>query len=483
MEIFEYLVDEQAPNFREHLGVSENNRILFSGKYGKGKTTFITQFFSNQEKYIPEKKFLPITIRPINYSISSNEDIVKYIKYDILVELVNKVGDPIESFQDFSFGDVLPSYLRKNADTVLIEILKIASKLNKKLPEIVPGLEKLYLDIKSFRDELNAQKEDKIILDFLKRIESESFSIYENDAITLLIEKALAKSELSTILIIDDVDRIDPEHIFRILNVFSAHSDSVGGKENKFGFDQIMIVCDLENIRNIFFARYGSNVDFSGYIDKFFSKNVYYFQNYDQLKRASLAILANKRIRTSFQDKTLDKILGLNDGIGFVPLISNLLDLNLLSLRSFINLHVSENEIFKSVKVDELRVAFEDVSIPFEIKILSTLIGGFNQLVSALEILKRHDVRMEGTKRYINNLVWFLMLPAHRYSTDEKTYNFSFRNKIHQVQISPDYRKVGQIKMLSSEGMPTGSYSFKNEDYYTLLISTVTMLYNIRLIE
>ena len=35
----------------------------------------------------------------------------------------------------------------------------------------------------------------------------------------------LKKDGKKTVLIIDDLDRIDPEHIFRLLNVFAAHLD------------------------------------------------------------------------------------------------------------------------------------------------------------------------------------------------------------------------------------------------------------------
>ncbi len=46
--------------------------------------------------------------------------------------------------------------------------------------------------------------------------------------------------------ILDDLDRIDTEHIFRLLNVFVAQVDVVGKGENdnKFGFDKVIFVCD-----------------------------------------------------------------------------------------------------------------------------------------------------------------------------------------------------------------------------------------------
>ena len=51
------------------------------------------------------------------------------------------------------------------------------------------------------------------------------------------------------------------------------------GNDNKFGFDKIIFVCDIENIRKIFAHKYGAEVDFSGYIDKFYSSEIYDFNN------------------------------------------------------------------------------------------------------------------------------------------------------------------------------------------------------------
>jgi hypothetical protein len=91
--------------------------------------------------------------------------------------------------------------------------------------------------------------------------------------------KSEGDNSKKVLLIIDDIDRIDPEHIFRILNVFAAHFDSPDYQtsENKFGLDKIIISCDINNIKNIFHHKYGTFVDFNGYIDKFCSKEVFYF--------------------------------------------------------------------------------------------------------------------------------------------------------------------------------------------------------------
>ena len=64
--------------------------------------------------------------------------------------------------------------------------------------------------------------------------------------------------------------------------------------ENKFGFHKIVLVCDIENIRNLFYSKYGANVDFSGYIDKFYSREIYYFDN----KEAIHTTLLEKLLET-----------------------------------------------------------------------------------------------------------------------------------------------------------------------------------------
>ena len=44
------------------------------------------------------------------------------------------------------------------------------------------------------------------------------------------------RNKKKNVLVIDDLDRIDPEHIFRILNILSVHNNHFDS-ENKFSFD------------------------------------------------------------------------------------------------------------------------------------------------------------------------------------------------------------------------------------------------------
>jgi hypothetical protein len=123
---------------------------------------------------------------------------------------------------------------------------------------------------------------------------------------------------------------MDPEHIFRILNVFAAHFDApeyLEGYTNKFGFDKIIIVTDYKNIKNIFEHRYGSNTDFKGYINKYYSKFPFNFDN----NNAILELLIEFK----------KKILPTNNHVGMNILfivLNDFLTLRIITLREFIKL-------------------------------------------------------------------------------------------------------------------------------------------------
>lgn len=103
----------------------------------------------------------------------------------------------------------------------------------------------------------------------------------DGDYITILIQDLISrikavKENKPFIFILDDLDRLDPEHVFRLFNVFTAHHDSKTDK-NKFNFDQVIFVCDVRNIHYMFQHKYGTHTDFQGYIDKFYSSHIFIF--------------------------------------------------------------------------------------------------------------------------------------------------------------------------------------------------------------
>ena len=77
--------------FLQHLELEDNNRILFSGKFGMGKSVFLEYFFNGtKETNTPPTNYTVFHLYPVNYSISSNEDIYRYIKYDLIISMLQK---------------------------------------------------------------------------------------------------------------------------------------------------------------------------------------------------------------------------------------------------------------------------------------------------------------------------------------------------------------------------------------------------------
>lgn len=270
--LIEVDIQSETERFKEHLNIPDNNRILFSGMFGIGKTYFLNSLFSKNESYEP------FFISPINYSVSNNEDILEYIKYDILISLLEK--DNISWRKVVHSKDLLVQYYFKDNFWKLAgDVIKHVGKVGKALNTAISDLEKHKKKYETAKkiyetDDLRTTKS------FLFELLDKKGSIYESNDITTLIY-TLVKSipeNKQPILIIDDLDRIDPEHIFRILNVFSAHF-SKDYESHKFGFEKVILVCDLNNIHHIFQHKYGSGVDFSGYIDKFYSIEPFQFDN------------------------------------------------------------------------------------------------------------------------------------------------------------------------------------------------------------
>ena len=48
-KIFKIDITDLFPKFEEHLNIQGNSRIIFSGKFGIGKTYFLNEFFENKK--------------------------------------------------------------------------------------------------------------------------------------------------------------------------------------------------------------------------------------------------------------------------------------------------------------------------------------------------------------------------------------------------------------------------------------------------
>lgn len=261
-------IDKQLEHFR--CCIDNNERIIFSAKFGDGKTYFLNEFFKkNEEDFIVFKLF------PVNYQIEGNKDIFELIKRDILIQLL--ANDYIVNDDNIlSNFDAACSYISENAYDIAIDLIKAIEIL--KVPiSIIEAAKKHLIGFLQHKKELKRTNID-IAHDFIRQV-SLAKGIYEFDAISELIVQCIQflkkeyKGRRKIVLLIEDLDRIDPGQIFRILNVLSAHIDrhsqSEADTKNKFGFDKIITVCDYNNIKKIFHHIYGKDTDFTGYIHKF----------------------------------------------------------------------------------------------------------------------------------------------------------------------------------------------------------------------
>lgn len=215
---------------------------------------------------------------PVNYQVSSNDDIVELLKYDILIELTKKYENifkttEIDSFIDYT--NLVYLFWNNNKVEIIKNLISFIPKIWRPLNESIWLIKKF----SEFHNKINGW-ELKVSEDYLDNIKNKDLG--ESDMISNLIHEKLDEKKESKInlLILDDLDRIDPQHIFRIMNVFWAHFHNEHRSEgNKFWFDKVILVWDYTNIENIFKHKYWSETDFRWYIDKFYSSEIYFFNN------------------------------------------------------------------------------------------------------------------------------------------------------------------------------------------------------------
>ena len=217
------------------------SRIIFSARFGDGKSYFLNEFINSYDEKKNDYYF--ITLHPVNYVVEENRDVIEYIKRDILFQLIkdNRIYDFKEGY-DKIFDAVC------NVES-LFQLADFAASI---IP--VKGLKEGYKALKGLVSTIDEKRKEQDVLhvvdDYLNGFYGKSGSISECDAFTYLIQKSLKLMSAKSVLIIEDLDRIDPAHLFRIMNVLSSQVDNPYYSEvphgNKFGFDKIILVMDYE---------------------------------------------------------------------------------------------------------------------------------------------------------------------------------------------------------------------------------------------
>jgi hypothetical protein len=286
-------VDDAIKRFYEHLNAHE--RTILSAKFGDGKTYFLQKFMEDEKV---KEGYTFLTLYPVNYQVAENRDIFELIKYDLLIQMfAQNILSP--EFK-LTKAQALAWCLQLHASSIAEGLLPIISELcldekNVKVVSTILTGKKLLGKVKQKVTDLEESVRDKQIEQFLKEMRKNPIS--GQDVITGIIQQGIteykkANQDKEIVLVIEDMDRMDPAHLFRILNVFSAHIDYnyrfgpnpclpyIG---NKFGLDKVVFVMNYDCTESIFRHFYGLEADYKGYINKFCSSN-YFTYSFDQQK-------------------------------------------------------------------------------------------------------------------------------------------------------------------------------------------------------
>lgn len=277
-------------DFAQYLEMTD--RIILSAKFGDGKTYLLNELRKDEAM---QDKYEFFTIYPVNYSVAKNEDVFEYIKRDIIVQLHKK-----KLFENIDLNTLFGSVFTLNDLTSVVPFLLSLVPLGELCNE---GYSK-FLEIKKKYDE-----KKHIVDKYLSQFANTAGCIHEEDGYTKLIKKAIewisqdhslngkVKKAKKPVLIIEDLDRLDPKHLFRILNVVSAHIDDSDRPDivgNKFGFSNIVLVMDYDVTKHIFHHFYGAEACYEGYMSKFLSREPFRYSIKYIMIRAFEAQLGEK---------------------------------------------------------------------------------------------------------------------------------------------------------------------------------------------
>lgn len=321
---FEIPIKDKIKEFGYHL--KSHPRTILSAKFGDGKTYFLSEFIKKRNR-----SFVFITLHPINYQVLENKDIFELIKRDILFQIT--VNGMLSEDLVVSDKTALLFYAQNNYMGIAESLMSIFNQLNSS-PETIKCISaalSTHKFLKVLKNKVSDLKKKYKTVDALEDYmdKTGSIPVIEEDIITKIIHDSIDDFKKHNprkrlVLMIEDMDRLDPAHLFRIMNVFSAHMDTdekffiKSHKEffyNKFHFDNVLFVMDYNNTRKIFEHFYGENTNFEGYIQKFISKGYFKYSleelkcNYIQKRIAEITELPIKYIEGVMSN---DVLLGKN---------------------------------------------------------------------------------------------------------------------------------------------------------------------------
>lgn len=299
-------VDDAMQRFEDHL--LSHDRVVLSAKFGDGKTFFLNKF-KEKCKMDEESPFVFITLYPVNYQVLGNKDIFELIKHDVLLQILQagiidvkyEITDKMafEFYVQSHFCTVSESFLSMLNECGADDGVTMALFAAFKSANWLKSLKKHVDDFKKYG--VQTEFLDKYLALFDEK------SIYENDIITKIIRDNInsyqERNGKRVVLVIEDMDRLDPAHLFRIMNVFSAHmdygyrcmqpvDDTLVG--NKFGVSNVVFVMHEENTEAIFHHFYGKGADYEGYMSKFYNKDIFRFSLAEEKEKYALELISEE---------------------------------------------------------------------------------------------------------------------------------------------------------------------------------------------
>ena len=240
------------------------------------------------------------------------------------------------------------------------------------------------------------------------------------------------------VLIVEDLDRLDPRHLFRILNVLSAHIDDTTSPDivtNKFEFDNIILVMDYEATEHIFHHFYGDKACYEGYMSKFLSREPFRYSI-----RPYLAVPL---------EMDLSKKLGISHV--FVSFSRLWLRINELSIRDLKKLTLFDSQ-------DRIRnTSFEYKKMNF-----STSLPLFHLIIYMVECRMSVDEIVEDLKLHISSQskadmktlcseYMRLTYPLYAITKKRDIINFSYGTSIFEVSLKRENDIITDISVNPAE--------------------------------
>ncbi len=424
MDQFELDITVPSEQFEQHLALENNQRIFFSGRFGTGKTYFLEKFFEAREE-----QYLYIRLAPVNYPVASNEDIFEFIKYDIIQEFKREYKLIETLKEDCKEGKNLVESTYITLWLLMYRFPSIAKTVLSALPSVKPMVDsgdKLDEEFKQYEKIKEAIQKVKNLPEtekFIAKIQEKLY--HERDPVTVFISEMLELlkwvgadkrgSEVrKKVLVIDDLDRIDPEHTFRLFNVFSSHFSHRDEYENKFGFDQIIFVGDIDNIRRIFHTRYGTDTDFTGYIDKFYSREIFYFDNREVI-RDSIHHFMDSIVVDRRDTGLYGRFFGRYSI--FQSLFFHLVNNNQVSIRSLKKMYGTsyDSEVeWRNTRESYFNYEFPKTAFLYNMKFFNKLLGDKLSLIVSLKKCKADLQAIDRTK--IDHWICYLLPILNHYN-------------------------------------------------------------------